>query len=95
MKAGKLLIGLLSGAAAGAALGVLFAPKKGVDTRKSIAQTGDNYLEDAKGSWNRFSDSISNKAKALKDRSKANLTSSKSKAKVHETKAQVHEMKAS
>ena len=33
---GKILIGLLSGAAAGVVAGLLFAPKKGKDTRKAI-----------------------------------------------------------
>ncbi len=47
----KVLIGLLAGLAAGAALGLLFAPEKGSDTRDKLSQS----LKD-------FGDSIRDKA---------------------------------
>lgn len=47
----KVLIGLLAGLAAGAALGLLFAPDKGTDTRDRLSQS----LKD-------LSDSIRDKA---------------------------------
>lgn len=92
MKSGKMLLGLLSGAAAGAAIGLLFAPKKGADTRKSISRTGEDYLQNAKGRFNEFSDSVNHKVEALRDRTKANLTNSKSKQVVNDAKAEIHEM---
>jgi gas vesicle protein len=39
------IINLLTGAAIGATLGVLFAPDRGVDTRRKIARTAKQYTE--------------------------------------------------
>ena len=41
----KLLVGLILGAAAGAAIGVLFAPNSGKETRENIKQK-TNHLKD-------------------------------------------------
>lgn len=92
---GKMLVGLLSGAAVGTALGLLFAPKKGTDTRKAITETGDNYWKGTKKGINDFSSSLSHKVDALKNKTKAGITGSKTKEAEHEAKAQIHEMKAS
>jgi gas vesicle protein len=42
MNTGKALLGVLAGIAAGAALGVIFAPTKGTDARKKINQKGED-----------------------------------------------------
>ncbi len=48
MSSRNILIGVVAGAAAGAILGMLFAPAKGSAMRKRIAQRGTDYAEDAK-----------------------------------------------
>ena len=45
MTKGKALLGVLAGIAAGAALGVLFAPDKGANTRKNIARKGEDLAD--------------------------------------------------
>ena len=48
MSSGKVVLGVIAGVAAGAAVGILFAPDKGVNTRKKISQLGEDYLNDLK-----------------------------------------------
>lgn len=92
MKSGNLLLGLVSGAAAGAILGLLYAPKKGKDTRKAITDKGDEYIKGANRSFNDFTDSVNHKVEALKARTKAGVASSKSKEKMNKAKAEMHEV---
>lgn len=53
MKTNKLLAGILLGAAAGAVLGILFAPDKGKETRKKLKNKGREMGENLK---HRFDD---------------------------------------
>ena len=46
MNAGKILIGVLSGVAVGATVGILFAPYKGSKTRKIISMKKDKYVDE-------------------------------------------------
>ena len=48
MNSGKLILGVLAGVAAGAILGILFAPDKGSETRRKIAKKGADSLDDLK-----------------------------------------------
>lgn len=45
MNSGKALLGVLAGLAAGAAIGLLFAPEKGATTRKNITRKGEDLAE--------------------------------------------------
>lgn len=45
MKSGKVFLGIVAGVAAGAFLGILFAPKKGSKTRKQIMKKGEAYAD--------------------------------------------------
>jgi gas vesicle protein len=61
MSSGKVLLGLLAGVAAGALLGILFAPDKGSVTRKKMSKKAEKYGEDLKEKFNEFVDDISEK----------------------------------
>ena len=68
MKAGKILLGILSGAAAGAAVGMLFAPKKGTETRKRIADKSNEYVSGTKNRFNDLSNDLSNRYESVKSK---------------------------
>lgn len=59
MNSGKVLLGVLAGVAAGAALGILFAPAKGSDTRRKIAVKGEDYADSLKTQFNDLLTTIS------------------------------------
>jgi gas vesicle protein len=52
MKPGKLLIGILAGAALGTAAAVLFAPGKGTDTKDKIAKKGIDLKDNLSANFN-------------------------------------------
>lgn len=66
MSNGKFLAGILLGAAAGAVLGVLFAPDKGSDTRKKIARKTGKLGEDIKAKLDEMTDAIKEKFDSIK-----------------------------
>ena len=66
MKTGKVVLGLLAGIAAGAVLGILFAPDKGSATRKKIADKGEGYADDVKQKFNDAIDAITDKYKSIR-----------------------------
>ncbi|MCM4156547.1 YtxH domain-containing protein [Gramella sp. AN32] len=94
MKSSKLLLGLFSGAAAGAVIGMLFAPKKGTETRKQISTKGDEYWKEAGKSFNEIGDSLNHKVEALKSKTKANFSNNKAEEKMNKAKAEMHDMQA-
>ncbi len=66
MSSGKVLLGLLAGVAAGAALGILFAPDKGTETRRTISRKGSEYADELGEKFNNFIDSLTEKGEAVK-----------------------------
>lgn len=56
---GSFLTGLLCGAAVGAALGVVLAPRSGADTRHQIAQTGGRLREKMSQTYTKASEGVS------------------------------------
>lgn len=64
---GKVFLGVLAGAAAGAVLGILFAPDKGSVTRRKIVETGEDYADTVKEKFNEFVDTMSEKFEKVKD----------------------------
>jgi gas vesicle protein len=68
MTSGKILLGVLAGVAAGAAIGVLFAPEKGSVTRRKISKKGDDYVDNLKEKFNHFIEEIKMEASSVKDK---------------------------
>jgi len=61
MDSGKVLLGVLAGLAAGAVIGILFAPDKGSVTRQKVYDKGDEYAEELKDKFNDFVENMSQK----------------------------------
>lgn len=59
MSSGKVLLGLVAGLAAGAVIGMLFAPAKGKETRQKISQKGADVLDGLKEKFDEFLENIS------------------------------------
>jgi gas vesicle protein len=73
---GKLIAAVLVGATVGAALGILFAPNKGSETRKKLLAKGEDLTEGLKGKLNEYYDRAKTdtdhvKSKVLHENSKA------------------------
>lgn len=66
MDTGKVLLGMLAGVAAGALLGVLFAPDKGSKTRKRICHEGEELTDDLKEKFDDFIENMEEKIEKVK-----------------------------
>ncbi|WP_291101543.1 MULTISPECIES: YtxH domain-containing protein [unclassified Flavobacterium] len=61
MKTDKLILGVLGGVAAGALMGILFAPEKGSKTRRKIARKGNDSVDVFKDKLDSLIDNVSKK----------------------------------
>ena len=66
MKTGQVVLGLLAGVAAGAALGILFAPDKGSKTRRKIMHKGGDYADEVKEKFNDLLNKINDQYETVK-----------------------------
>ena len=66
MSTTKVLLGILAGAVAGAALGVLFAPDKGSETRRKISEESNDLADNLKGRLNTLVDGVKEKFSTVK-----------------------------
>jgi gas vesicle protein len=64
---GKLMGAILIGAAIGGALGILFAPDKGSETRKKILSKGNDLTDAVKDKFSKIADKFRKEVEAIKD----------------------------
>jgi gas vesicle protein len=67
MRPQKIIIGVLAGLAAGALIGILFAPDKGSVVRGTISKKGEDYLDSIKSTFNSFVDGVAGKFDKVKE----------------------------
>lgn len=67
MSAGKIVSAVLAGVAVGAALGILFAPEKGSETRRRIAKRSKDYADELGNKAHEFMDDIADRYESVKD----------------------------
>lgn len=65
---GSFIIGLLSGAAIGAALGILYAPDKGENTREKLNQRANDLREDLDERFDDMKDYMNETVGDIKER---------------------------
>lgn len=70
MNSSKVLLGVLGGVAAGALMGILFAPEKGSKTRKKIGNKKKGLADDMKAKFDNLYVDVTGKYKNLLQDSK-------------------------
>ncbi len=66
MNSSKVITGILAGFAAGAVIGILFAPEKGSVTRQKISDKTDEYTDDLKFKYDELRETVKGKMKDVK-----------------------------
>jgi gas vesicle protein len=87
MDQGKLLLGVLAGFAAGAALGILFAPDKGSVTRGKISKKGKDYADNVGEKYHELADELTHRVNNLREEAAHFFENGKAKIKETESEA--------
>ncbi|HLO92556.1 MAG TPA: YtxH domain-containing protein [Lentimicrobium sp.] len=66
MNAGRMILSIAAGVAAGAIIGVLLAPDKGTETRRKISEKSNEYADGLKTKFNDFIESMMDKFDSVK-----------------------------
>jgi gas vesicle protein len=66
MSTSKTLLGFIAGAAVGAAIGILFAPDKGTETRRKISEQSNDLADNLKGKFTDLVDGVKDKFSSVK-----------------------------
>ncbi|HTL83143.1 MAG TPA: YtxH domain-containing protein [Bacteroidia bacterium] len=70
----KVIGALLIGTAVGAAIGILFAPAKGSDTRKKISAKSEDFTDIMKDKFNEFLEGVKKEYEAVKDKTEKHFS---------------------
>jgi gas vesicle protein len=70
MKKSSIIIYSLIASAAGVAIGILFAPQKGSQTRKQISEKNHQYSDYLADKYNEFIDSVSHPLESIEEETK-------------------------
>ena len=85
MKTSNVVLGVMAGAAAGALIGVLFAPDKGSNTRSKISQKSHDFVDGVKGRANHLKGQMSEMVDRFTE--KLHTTANETKAKAENSRA--------
>jgi gas vesicle protein len=70
MNFGNVLVGVVAGTVVGGALGLLFAPEKGVTTRKNITDKSKKYSHALESNYNDVVEGLAHKFDSVKETGK-------------------------
>ncbi|WP_428653141.1 YtxH domain-containing protein [Runella sp.] len=80
----KIVLGLATAAAAGAVIGLLFAPEKGTEIRDKVRETANGFASDlldalqrGRQQYTEIKDNVEDKAKELKSKAEDKVTEAK------------------